>query len=351
MMKKILFVGFVFAVSAALADTWTDNPWIYRPVSSGRTLSDETYWSIYDSRGNTAKLKYVDGVLDVDSLDKAISSLKLSVNSVFSTMASLGGDIIAIDADLVTMDKSLADLSGKLDSTFADVMKRLSKLELQDQASGISKSLSRRWSDDKGTVYVGDGIFNVAGAQVDGVTIVSNINDRIQLSGFSSSVQSFSIPFYSDDFKKLIWTRVGGFADGDSIQDKMEIGSETYSSNLKLAGWEEPTTAPHLCVDTIAGIITNASANASHYILTKKTGGQDDGKLHYMRVGTLTDLGGGGASALKLYGTDGTATVVGTGSATNVVRFASAADSSVSVTVAKTNGTEAVVTIGVYWKN
>ena len=65
--------------------------------------------------------------------------------------------------------------------------------------------------------------------------------------------------------------------------------------------------------------------------------------------GRLSVVGGGG-SALKFVGTDGDDVVVGSGSTTNTVTFASASDSNVKVNVEKSGSTGVKVTIGVYYK-
>ena len=110
------------------------------------------------------------------------------------------------------------------------------------------------------------------------------------------------------------------------------------------------------CDTTMSDMMTKdeQSANRSnHQVLTRYSDGSGTPALHWVPMGDKVQASGGG-SAFKFYGNTGTSAttpvVVGSGSTTNAVRFASASDSNVQVICESDGNGGVTVTIGVYYK-
>ena len=110
------------------------------------------------------------------------------------------------------------------------------------------------------------------------------------------------------------------------------------------------------CDTTMSDMMTKdeQSANRSnHQVLTRYSDGSGTPALHWVPMGDKVQASGGG-SAFKFYGNTGTSAttpvVVGSGSTTNAVRFASASDSNVQVSCESDGNGGVTVTIGVYYK-
>ena len=110
------------------------------------------------------------------------------------------------------------------------------------------------------------------------------------------------------------------------------------------------------CDTTMSDMMTKdeQSANRSnHQVLTRYSTGSGTTALHWVPMGDKVQASGGG-SAFKFYGNTGTSAttpvVVGSGSTTNAVRFATASDSNVKVDCASDGNGGVTITIGVYWK-
>ena len=110
------------------------------------------------------------------------------------------------------------------------------------------------------------------------------------------------------------------------------------------------------CDTTMSDMMTKdeQSANRSnHQVLTRYSDGSGTPALHWVPMGDKVQASGGGC-ALKFYGNNGTSAttpvVVGSGSTTNAVRFATASDSNVKVDCASDGNGGVTITIGVYWK-
>lgn len=101
------------------------------------------------------------------------------------------------------------------------------------------------------------------------------------------------------------------------------------------------------CQATMAGMLTDAAGEdaQNHAVLTRFN---DNGeyRMHYVPIGSGLAAG----SALGVRGTSGAEAVVGSGSTTNWIQFASAADSNVQVTPSA-SGNTITVTIGVYYRH
>ena len=110
------------------------------------------------------------------------------------------------------------------------------------------------------------------------------------------------------------------------------------------------------CDTTMSDMMTKdeQSANRSnHQVLTRYSDGSGTPALHWVPMGDKVQASGGGC-ALKFYGNNGTSAttpvVVGSGSTTNAVRFATASDSNVKVDCASDGNGGVTITIGVYYK-
>ena len=110
------------------------------------------------------------------------------------------------------------------------------------------------------------------------------------------------------------------------------------------------------CDTTMSDMMTKdeQSANRSnHQVLTRYSDGSGTPALHWVPMGDKVQASGGGG-AFKFYGNTGTSAttpvVVGSGSTTNAVRFASASDSNVQVSCESDGNGGVTVTIGVYYK-
>ena len=110
------------------------------------------------------------------------------------------------------------------------------------------------------------------------------------------------------------------------------------------------------CDTTMSDMMTKdeQSANRSnHQVLTRYSDGSGTPALHWVPMGDKVQASGGGC-ALKFYGNNGTSAttpvVVGSGSTTNSVRFATASDSNVKVDCASDGNGGVTITIGVYYK-
>jgi len=352
-MKKIIAFEFALISLVSLADSWGDlAAWVHTP-NENRVISDVVRWAVIDSKGNTSVIRYDNGKVNVDSLAEATKSLKLSVNSIFNTMAYLASDIILMNDDLVLIDKSLQDLDGKLDSAFGNIMKRLKDIELKDNQSGISKTLTREGTSNDRTIYVANNIFNVAAAQADGKSIASNAQDRLQIANYNlfKSIKGAE-PFNTGESGGIFWDNPWIRNDGETISIDMDENlrptKDDGKHGIHLAGWYTPTLSPNLCEsgDTIADQLRRG--DNTHYVLTQYKNGKH---LHYTEVGQLT----GGGCALKFHSTTANAgqdIVVGESSVTNTVTFSARNDSNVEVTVGGTSGKNGnvTITIGVYYQ-
>ena len=110
------------------------------------------------------------------------------------------------------------------------------------------------------------------------------------------------------------------------------------------------------CDTTMSDMMTKdeQSANRSnHQVLTRYSDGSGTPALHWVPMGDKVQASGGGC-ALKFYGNNGTSAttpvVVGSGSTTNAVRFATASDSNVKVDCASDGNGGVTITIGVYYR-
>ena len=110
------------------------------------------------------------------------------------------------------------------------------------------------------------------------------------------------------------------------------------------------------CDTTMSAMMTKdeQSANRSnHQVLTRYSDGSGTPALHWVPMGDKVQASGGGG-AFKFYGNTGTSAttpvVVGSGSTTNAVRFASASDSNVQVSCESDGNGGVTVTIGVYYR-
>ena len=108
------------------------------------------------------------------------------------------------------------------------------------------------------------------------------------------------------------------------------------------------------CNTTMSDMMTKdeQSANRSnHQVLTRYSDGSGTPALHWVPMGDKVQASGG---AFKFYGNTGTSAttpvVVGSGSTTNAVRFATASDSNVKVDCASDGNGGVTITIGVYYK-
>ena len=108
------------------------------------------------------------------------------------------------------------------------------------------------------------------------------------------------------------------------------------------------------CDTTMSDMMTKdeQSANRSnHQVLTRYSDGSGTPAIHWVPMGDKVQASGG---AFKFYGNTGTSAttpvVVGSGSTTNAVRFASASDSNVQVICESDGNGGVTVTIGVYYK-
>nr|AIF26366.1 hypothetical protein [uncultured bacterium fosmid pJB16B1] len=242
----------------------------------------------------------------------------------------------------------------RLTESVNKAFKSLDTIDLRDDVNEITKRLEKKdTTDDTTTIYGGNSIFNVAAAQADGKTIESNSNDRLQIYGFPgadrTNVGLFPvIGNNSGEVGRMMWFDPWNYLDGDTINvDRSDEYSHLPSKasgkhGIHLAGWYTPTSDPNKCSsgDTIADQLKRG-AN-THYVLTQF---KNDSQLHYTEVGKLLT-----GSAIKIVGTQGGGeAVIGSGSTTNTLTFASAGDSNVKVTVSGTDG-NATVTIGVYYR-
>lgn len=110
------------------------------------------------------------------------------------------------------------------------------------------------------------------------------------------------------------------------------------------------------CDTTMSSMMTEDSQSANrsnHQVLTRYSTGSGTPALHWVPMGDKIQASGGGC-ALKFYGNNGTSAttpvVVGSGSTTNAVRFATASDSNVKVECASDGNGGVTITIGVYYK-
>ena len=110
------------------------------------------------------------------------------------------------------------------------------------------------------------------------------------------------------------------------------------------------------CDTTMSSMMTDDSQSANrsnHQVLTRYSTGSGTPVLHWVPMGDKIQASGGGC-ALKFYGNNGTSAttpiVVGSGSTTNAVRFATASDSNVKVDCASDGNGGVTITIGVYYK-
>ena len=110
------------------------------------------------------------------------------------------------------------------------------------------------------------------------------------------------------------------------------------------------------CDTTMSSMMTDDSQSANrsnHQVLTRYSTGRGTPALHWVPMGDKIQASGGGC-ALKFYGNNGTSAttpvVVGSGSTTNAVRFATASDSNVKVDCASDGNGGVTITIGVYYK-
>ena len=110
------------------------------------------------------------------------------------------------------------------------------------------------------------------------------------------------------------------------------------------------------CDTTMSSMMTDDSQSANrsnHQVLTRYSDGSGTTAIHWVPMGDKIQASGGGC-ALKFYGNNGTSAttpvVVGSGSTTNAVRFATASDSNVKVDCASDGNGGVTITIGVYYK-
>lgn len=168
----------------------------------------------------------------------------------------------------------------------------LDTIDLRDDVNKITKRLEKKdTTDDTTTIYGGKGIFNVAGAQVDGKSIVSNVNDRLSLKGFDNLGENdyLSLPYfdYSNGNVTLKWNRIGYFSDGTSI-DKLLSDGRTYKGFISIKGW---STLPP-CRENLSKMLTDpldSNNRNRHKILCRIDASGEGGipEIHYLPIGDV----------------------------------------------------------------
>ncbi len=163
---------------------------------------------------------------------------------------------------------------------------------------------------------------------IDGVTIVTNREGALQLKGW-------------DKFSNGV---LGKSLDGDlTCKDFFATNGLAHSEDAKslyfgLDGFADANN----CTENLADLLSEG--DSTHKVLARfALTPQDKPTLHYLSLGSLS-------FATRYVGTDGEDVVLGSGSRTNTVTFASAEDSNVKVGVTQDGVSGVKITIGVYYK-
>lgn len=352
---------------SARAEQWEDIEW-YSPNNKGDAPANYS-WAVKDSKGNVAELEYEsdsDGNRYCSNISVVVESLKSSVNSVFENMVGLSTSLANACDDIYRIDAQMKEMADNLNKTFTDAWARMDRIEealespTDDGGSTptvVEKTIIKK---EREKIIIRGG---VAPLKVDGVTIgvkdENTADAAYQLKNFpgASGVNVGLIPAIgnlSGRVGQLMWFDPWRYLDGDTIKiDRSDAyrhlpSNEDGHHGIHFAGWYSPEASPNRCSETIAANLTNAVEDTSHYVLTRYGNGSDS-SVHYMRIGHLGKIAGGGA-ALRVVGTEGDVTV-GSGATTNVISFASSSGAHVRVTPGQDGQVNATITVGWEWED
>ena len=215
------------------------------------------------------------------SYDWDLTSVAQNALSALIKIAILQAKVEWSDLRIKTLEKTVREAFANLD-----------KMDLIDDVNNIKKTLTKAQTTENGTTtYHGGDIFNVATAQADGKSIVSNSEDKLSLYGFPSvMLDRGKIPefAYGNGKPFLNWFFLRDLLDGTSVVAKVNVDTtQKYISNggIQLAGWDKPTEDPNDCDESLATQLATPKKEQdpeTHYVLTKYI---KDGQLHYTPVG------------------------------------------------------------------
>lgn len=270
------------------------------------------------------------------------------------TVAQTALMALAKAAYLEAKDEFTQDRIDTLTESVQKAFRSLDKIDLVDDVNGIKKTLSKRDKADggmSGNVYYGPNIFNVAAAQADGKSIVSNAQDKLALYGFPQLSASDNGKFpafqFDENAPSLGWFFLRDLLDNKSV-GAVENDDATQKfipdGGIQIAGFKNQSA----CGEMLSKMLTDpddATQRSRHQLLARVDYGNESGpSIHYLPIGDVI----GRDSAIKFVGTEGEA-VVGSGSKTNTVTFARFSDSNVRIKVEQSGG-NATITFGVYYQ-
>ena len=376
-----LLSSFLVATAYAEVDPRsTPGYWVYRDAEHFQKYNVKLAANFDD--GNAGVIA---SLIDVD---------KGNINDVLQQMAETASPdtnarnvLVALQSawEAATLANNIAIALSAQDWTEKDA-------EVSDTESGVSTSgtVSKTAGSNGGKLKIAAP--NLLLPATDDLTIeyasFDNGKRELSLVGVPGTITSGAIPYLNTPAGKLRWREVDSMVDDVSLSSKLD---KDWSVKFSIKGWSSQAT----CSADVQSMIVNPNdTNAGkHNVLCRYKDG-DKWVLHYVPIGTdgladektltakatvdgkdvgrlsvngaydsgnkdkaLFSTGSGiewkdvaGGAAVRFVGTDGgDGVVVGSGSTTNTVTFASASDSNVKVTVAK-EGDGVKVTIGVYYK-
>ena len=293
-----------------------------------------------DSHGN----RYI----STEAIEAAFAGISASIKTaLYATGVALDG-LITLDSAIAWNKAAIETLGANLAAVFAEM-----DAESQDDAGNVDKGTAKINSSGEKAVLNVFGITPVADEKSIHKEQYESGKHKLMLKNYpSTSADTGKMPAYA--FSGLNWESPRGWFDDASIAAEADASynNKIKSKGIMLKGWTSPDSGPNRCEPTLATMLTNVNARANHYVLTRYQDGPDV-HMHYTQVGELIPSAVGGGGALKFTGTDNISTpIIGAPAAiTNEIKFASAEDSSVSVTcTGPDNDGKIIITLGVYYK-
>lgn len=258
-----------------------------------------------------------------------------AINVNLTSVAANAMQALTKTAFLEAKEKFTQDRIDSLTESVQKAFRSLDRIDLVDEVNGIRKTLTMQAKSDNGTsgmTYSGADVFNVAGAQADGLSIVSNSQGRLELKNFSlfKSIKGVQ-PYIPNSTDGLLWDIPWLMYDDASIRVDTDSNNrpskEGDRHGIHIKGWYSQGA----CQAKLSKMLTDQgdSDNRGNHMLLARYGTGNDAELHYVPLGDVI----GAAGSCTFEGTDGS-----TATGTNVVFSGSNCDVSVS-------GSDGTVTI------
>ena len=208
-----------------------------------------------------------------------------------STAAQTALMALAKTAYLEAKDQFTQSRIDTLTSSVQEGFRMLDTIDLVDEVTGIKKTLSKRDKADdgmSGNVYYGPNIFNVAAAQADGKSIVSNSEDKLSLYGLpQGESDAGKIPYWGGP--TLGWFYLKDVFDESSVSAKTISGSSSVENGgVGIKGWK--TQSP--CQADLSQMLTDPEDSAdrnAHKLLCRFDTGES-AVIHYLPIGEVIKI-------------------------------------------------------------